>query len=242
MKLDINNYPGSKGGSGVHQWIINHIPESEFFVEGFAGSGKIGKELLKNGSTAVVIFCEKYQPVFEQLRESVDLPNSRFKFIDTVEFYSDRLNKGYPVSDFTFYFDPPYLKSSRKDKRNIYGSEWSVSDHIHFLDLVSKLNRAGATIIISHYDDDLYRTFLEDWKTSTMKTMTRGGVAEEKIWMNYDITERKLAVNTFVGKNNTDRQRIKRRKESYLSKFKKMPFHESQAILEYIQKGLQDPA
>jgi DNA adenine methylase len=247
MKLDINNYPGSKGGSGVTQWIINHIPECTFFVEAFAVSGKIGIELVKNGCTSDIIFNEKYQPVFTQLEQLLadkypinkpPYPRYKINFLDSIDFYIEKCKNGSVYDSSVFYFDPPYLLHSRKSKRNIYGSEWSERDHGAFLYLVALLCESGAKIIISHYDCEMYREALTDWKTDTMKTMTRGGEATEKIWMNYDITQLNLLCTKFVGTDYSDRQRITRRKKAYANKFKNMPLHERQAILEHIQKSL----
>lgn len=239
MKLDINNYPGGKSGSGVAEWIINHVPQFDYFIEGFAGSASISFKLLEQGLGTVIIF-EKYEPVWDQLHSKLfHLHNSKKipnKFLlynaDTVSYYLEMLSKSLP-SDFNFnndvfYFDPPYLKKTRKSKRNIYGVEWMEQDHVDFLSLVHLLSDLGAYVIISHYDCELYNESLPGWHTDTMQTMTRSGVAEEKIYMNYDIKQLKLATPVYVGKDRTDRQRIKRKINSLRRKIKKLPPHEKQ--------------
>jgi DNA adenine methylase len=70
------------------------------------------------------------------------------------------------------------------------------------------------------------------------KALTRGGIATEKIWMNYDISEMDLATTEFVGVDYIDRQRIKRKIKLLVKRLKNTPRHERQALLEAIQKHL----
>lgn len=243
MKLDIKNYPGSKSASGVIQRIMNNIPEHNYFVDMCAGSGAVALTALEHLQSHVII-CEKYQPVFQQLetkfREIPMLANRvHLKHIDSIEFYYDRIGEGCAFDESFFYIDPPYLKSTRKSYRDLYGCEWNENDHWRMLNLVNILKeKTTADIMINHYDCDLYREQLKDWFTEEYTTMTRGGVKTDKLWMSYDITQLKLATTDFLGKNFSDRQRIKRRKESFLKKLQNMPLHESQAILDHIKKNL----
>lgn len=62
-----------------------------------------------------------------------------------------------------------------------------------------------------------------------MNTITRGGtIAVERIYMNYDITKLKLATPVYVGKDRTDRQRIRRKLKSLKGKINKLSIHEKQ--------------
>ncbi len=67
MKLSIDNYPGSKSGSGIPQFIINHIPECSEFIEGFGGSGAITFELTKHRIGAKLTISEISTEVALQL-------------------------------------------------------------------------------------------------------------------------------------------------------------------------------
>jgi site-specific DNA-adenine methylase len=246
MNLNIKSYPGAKTGSGVMQLLMNNIPEHSVFVDMCAGSGAVGFTVNELCSSTVVL-CEKYQPVFNQLiLKSTSIPiKNKFekiyvKHIDSIEFYYDRvLDNSNNFDETFFYLDPPYLKTTRRDQKNIYGCEWSEKDHCRMLTLANLISKyTMANIMINHYDCQLYREYLRGWETKEYKTMTRGGIATDKIWMNYDITKLNLAVTDFVGDDFKDRQRIKRRKISFLNKFKNMPIHERQSILQYIQKHL----
>lgn len=239
MKLDINNYPGSKSGAGVAEWIINHIPYCECFIEGFAGSGTITFKLLENAclSETLMYLNEIYPPVYEQLRKHNKFPRLLLQNVDTVKMYMKKFyaDPERSYSSAVFYFDPPYLMDSRKSKRPLYGYEWNEDDHICFLRLVHALDSAKARIIISHYDHELYNSHLPGWKTSTMKTMTRSGVAEEKIYMNYDINDFDLLCSSFVGKDKIERQRVNRKKTALAKKLAALHPHERQAIIDYIK-------
>ena len=59
---------GSKGNSGLPQFIYNKIPDHDFFIEGFAGSGVIGKNIYAGQS---IFFIEKCSHVFEKLKSRV---------------------------------------------------------------------------------------------------------------------------------------------------------------------------
>lgn len=106
------------------------------------------------------------------------------------------------------------------------------------MEFLSLCVQAQFHIMISGYDCEMYNEALKGWKTSTFETMTRGGAATEKIWMNYDISELDLATTEFVGVDYIDRQRINRKKKLLVNRLKKTPRHERQALLEAIQKHL----
>lgn len=83
-----------------------------------------------------------------------------------------------------FYCDPPYVHSSRTDKK-AYGYEMSNSDHEH---LAFVLKRAKAKVALSGYRCDLMDTLYRDWRYieapakmchSVKKTRT------EAIWVNF---------------------------------------------------------
>lgn len=242
MKLDINNYPESKNGSGVVSWLINHVPKSNVYFEMFGGSGVFGFELAKCVEENVYIF-EKSEQVYNQLYNRCknlniqDSPGAIF-LADSITHIKHRLNGQSKTGDF-YYFDPPYLFDSRKSKRNIYEHEWNEQCHKDFLGLLDDLSAKGAYIMVSHYPNDLYSRQLKDWYQSEFQTMTRGGVVTEKIWMNYDIAQMKLATTKHIGKNFTDRQRIFRKINRTINKINGLPLHERQAIVEAINSNVK---
>ena len=242
MKLDINNYPGSKNGAGVLAWLINHTPKSEVYYEIFGGSAVFSFELKKLVEKADVVVYEKSTDVHSQLSEKTkEYKGKNKRIVPTVCCFcgikrvETLISQWRDLSDFFFYFDPPYLFESRSSKRPLYHHEWTMNDHLIFFELVKKLSDKGAKIMISHYPNDLYCRTFQDWFTSEMQTRTRTKTVTEKIWMNYDIAQLKLATAFYVGKDFTERQRIKRKIERLKNKISALPIHERQAVIDAMQ-------
>jgi hypothetical protein len=59
--------------------------------------------------------------------------------------------------------------------------------------------------------------------------MNQAGVRTEKLWLNF--TPDRLYWARYAGKNFTDRQRIKRKAESWASRYQAMPRAERLAVL-----------
>ena len=59
--------------------------------------------------------------------------------------------------------------------------------------------------------------------------MNQAGVRTEKLWLNF--TPERLFWASFAGKNFTDRQRIKRKAESWAKRYRAMPPGERLAVL-----------
>jgi DNA adenine methylase len=239
MNLDINNYPGSKNGSGVKQWIINHIPMFDVFYECCGGSAIITETLaLKTDIDGFFYVSEIDEDVFKQL-------NKKFRhfdnvMVDNIYFASRNCFDVSTEYDKTIkrvvYVDPPYLFETRKSKTDVYNYEWTKNHHELFLTAIKEWSDRGFYIIISHYDCELYRKHLKWWYTSTIKTMTRNGVVEEKIWMNYDITQLNLACTDYVGKDFTERQAIQRKMNRLRKKLDSFTYYEKQ----YFKKIAKD--
>lgn len=239
MRLDINNYPGSKNAMGLYQWIINNVPEFGTMYDMFSGSGVVTKRMKEMRPDLNYVQFEIVEEVYDQLIKSEGM-GAVFR-MNSLALLERSYNVGFFNLDENafMYLDPPYIKSTRRSGKDIYGNEWNDNDHLEFLELILEFSeQSNFNIMISHYDHPLYREMLQGWPTDTFTTMTRGGKAEEKIWMNYDNSSMKLASYNYLGNGFSDRQRVKRRKESFLNKLLKMPFHEQQAILEHINKNI----
>lgn len=242
MNLDINNYPGSKNASGLKEWIINHIPECKYFVEGFGGSAIVSRtiaELLPTDADVIIYIIENDFSVVKQLRTVIQQRNITVyccSFFDMENPFGGNET----LKDTVFYLDPPYLLSTRKKRAKLYRHDW-ISDEIHlkFLQVVKTLSSMGARIIISHYDNELYNENLSNWNKETMHVRTRGGTATETIYFNFDHTAEQLLITDYVGSNNTDRQRVNRKKVRFVQKLKKCPPHERQAIIDHIRREIQ---
>ena len=234
MQLDIKNYPGSKNATGLPQFIVNNTPDFSEFYELFGGTARIARTFYEVLPDKTYIVYERSRNVFIQLVEK--FKGISFACGDGLEYLKRDLDRINYVNAFV-YLDPPYTKTSRRSSADIYEFEWTMDQHVDFLEFITS-DEVQFNCMISHYPDELYDKYLKGWTRKTIQVMTRGGIATEVIYMNYDPSEMPLATYDKLGEGFTDRQRIKRRKSSYLGKFKKMPFHERQAILEHIQNNL----
>jgi len=123
------------------------------------------------------------------------------------------------------YSDPPYLQHTRSSGRR-YRFDYEERDHIELLAL---LKRLPCQVILSGYPSALYDALLGDWQTLELQVMNQGGVRTEKLWLNF--TPERLFWAGYAGRNFTDRQRIKRKAESWARRYQAMPRGERLAVL-----------
>ena len=123
------------------------------------------------------------------------------------------------------YSDPPYLKDTRTSGRG-YRFDYEQSDHI---ELLARLKRLPCQVILSGYPSALYDEHLGDWHTLELQVMNQAGVRTEKLWLNF--TPERLFWAAYAGKNFTDRQRIKRKAQSWAQRYQAMPAPERLAVL-----------
>ena len=126
------------------------------------------------------------------------------------------------------YCDPPYLLRTRSSTRR-YRFEYQEQDHIELLKI---LKRLPCSVILSGYPSTLYDEQLTDWNTIELQVMNQGGVRTEKIW--YNFTPDRVHWCSYAGKNFTDRQRIKRKAESWGKRYQALPRPERLALLSSI--------
>jgi DNA adenine methylase len=84
-------------------------------------------------------------------------------------------------------------------------------------------------VILSGYPSALYDGELGDWQHLELQVMNQAGVRTEKLWFNF--TAQRVHWTRFAGKNFTDRQRIKRKAESWARRYRAMPAPERLAVL-----------
>lgn len=88
----------------------------------------------------------------------------------------------YDSPDTLFYLDPPYMHETRtKDGR--YAFEYTRAEHELLLDLIVNLK---AKVILSGYDNELYKSRLPGWKIEKKATESmRRSQRTEVLWMNF---------------------------------------------------------
>jgi hypothetical protein len=201
------SYPGGKGGSGVHQAIINEQPPHETYIEPFLGAGSI---MLAKRPASTTIGIDANPRVIAAFRDAAAIdvsgvPGSRtILCADALRWLSAQTWTGREL----VYCDPPYLMESRKCQRRLYACEFAgEGDHIFLIHILKKL---PCMVQISGYWNSLYAEMLEGWRLIRFQAMTRGGPAEECLWMNYP-KPLMLHDHRFVGRTYRERERIQRK-------------------------------
>lgn len=213
-------YPGRKAGAGQSQQILAQIPKCRLFIEAFGGSAHISSLIVQTGCSVIV--NEIDAQVIKKFKYSKLVPGA----IVMNGSYQGLLRISKPGT--VVFLDPPYLKETRRDKRDIYRYDWCLADHQEFLKAVTRKNLPN--IIISHYPCQMYDQALKGWRKITYQTMTRGGPAIEALYMNYQQPVM-LQCPGQIGRNFTDRQRIKRKVARLITRLKNEPENERAAIL-----------
>jgi len=211
----MGSYFGSKATSGLCQAIIALMPPHDTYIETHLGGGAIMQRkppALRN------IGVDLDARALERLR--CDYP------VEKVHGCAHRFLAEYPFTGRELlYCDPPYLLHTRTSGRR-YRYDYEGQDHVELLAL---LKAVPCPVILSGYPSALYDEQLADWRTLEVQVMNQAGVRTEKLWLNF--TPDRLHWARYAGKNFTDRQRIKRKAESWASRYQAMPRAERVAVL-----------
>jgi DNA adenine methylase len=136
------------------------------------------------------------------------------------------------------YCDPPYVRSSRRSIRDLYGA-YEMTDAAH-IDLLNLLLSLPCMVMISGYYSVLYADMLQHWTVETFHTTVRSGArSTEYVWMNY-AHPTMLHDYRYLGKDFRERERIKRKVTRWKGKLDKMPILERQALLWAMSQTLVD--
>lgn len=218
MKKPNPTYNGGKEGNGTYQNIINHIPKCNRFVEAFAGNCAIARKLKLPDLTVINDLDSRLYEGLKNL-ESSGVIVTNICYTEVVKLF-DREGT-------FFYFDPPYLFSTRRSQKRLYTHEFTDEDHGRFLQIALSIK---SNCMISHYPCPLYNEALSGWRTFDFESSTRNGMRTERIYMNYpEPTE--LQDYRYIGKDYTRRQQIKRKVQRLIDKLDAMTEHERNAIL-----------
>jgi hypothetical protein len=104
------------------------------------------------------------------------------------------------------YLDPPYLPSTRRGGR-LYRYELSEADHVVLLAIVRAL---PCPVLLHGYPSALYDAALVGWRRVCYKAMTRQGLRDEVLWLNFPPPQC-LHDYRHAGRGKTGREAIRRR-------------------------------
>ena len=97
------------------------------------------------------------------------------------------------------------------------------------MELLELLAAVPCQVMVSGYACALYETRLARWRRVELQVMNHAGVRTECVWMNFAAD--RLHWARYAGKNFTDRQRIKRKAESWGRRYAALPHGERLAVL-----------
>jgi site-specific DNA-adenine methylase len=211
----MGSYFGSKATSGLCQPIIALMPPHDTYIETHLGGGAIMKRKPPALHSIGIDLDSRALAQFQCDYPVEKINGCAHRFLTEYRFQGREL----------IYSDPPYLQHTRTSGRR-YRFDYGEADHIELLEL---LKRLPCNVILSGYPSALYDELLGDWRDLELQVMNQAGVRTEKLWFNF--TPERLFWAGYAGKNFTDRQRIKRKAESWAKRYQTMPPAERLAVL-----------
>ena len=215
-----NAYLGSKATAGLCQAIIALMPVHSVYIESHLGGGAIMK---RKPPAQRNIGIDVDAAAIEQFRcdYAVELAHGCcHDYLLEFEFDGSEL----------IYADPPYLQSTRKAPgRHRYRYDYEEQDHVRLLAILKKL---PCQVMLSGYPSALYDELLDGWRSISVQVMNQAGVVTEKVWFNFEPD--RVHWCRSAGRNFTDRQRIKRKAETWSRRYRQMPYAERLAVLSSI--------
>ena len=140
------------------------------------------------------------------------------------------------TGDETFIFcDPPYVLSQRSHGKQ-YAHELCDDGHRRLLRILTQIPATVAAVMVCGYQSPIYAS-LERWRSIDHRVPTRGGLQDERIWLNYPEPD-SLHDHRFVGNSRRERERIRRRQINWLSQLNAMGDRERAAMLEALTIGI----
>jgi site-specific DNA-adenine methylase len=219
------NYYGNKANNGILQALINVIPPHDGYAELYLGSGG----LLANKLPATINLGNDINPLISYSWKQLYSSEKSFRFTCLPALSVLRHLELSPIS-WLIYLDPPYLKESRRAVTDLYVYEMEKPGHI---DLLNYVLNSKLKIIISGYASKLYSEALHNWNLKSVCTSVHGKAAVERLWFNFQVP---IALHDYrcLGKNFTDRQRIKRKVQRWKASFDSLPVLEQKLMLEVL--------
>jgi len=224
---------------GVWQRIINEIPPHSVYVEAFCGSGVVFRQK-RLAPRSILVDCEPGSLALTCEAAGIALGRDEgpWRSSIAVEREADRgtvevvvgdavklLQEVKLPMDAVVYCDPPYLLETRGGRR-YYRHEMSARDHRRLLGCLLKLQ---CRVLLSGYPSSLYASMLDDWRSIEYRVMTRGGIRQEVLWLNYS-EPMELHDYRYLGSNFREREKIRRQQAAWRRMLAAMPRHRRLAL------------
>ena len=128
---------------------------------------------------------------WNELPESIAEMAVRLKGVQIENRPALELIEAFNHENVLMYLDPPYVFSTRSGRKQ-YRHEMSDQGHG---DMLEKVTRSKAKVMISGYDCELYDFYLGDWNKVQIAARAQNNKQRtETLWMNYDLEETQIAL------------------------------------------------
>lgn len=252
--LSVGSYPGGKSGAGIWQRLINLIPRHRILVSAFAGKCGVTRRIRPAEQTIVIDADESVCEWWDKWRRSKEGRALEIHHCDSVEWlrhrfgcteFSDARSSAARVSgtaatrdrkstaECFVFCDPPYVLSLRSHGKQ-YEHEMSDQDHERLIRILTQIPASLANVMLCGYRSEIYAACDRDWATVDHRVPTRGGLQDERIWMNYRKPE-DLHDFRFIGDDRRSRERIHRRQRNWRKQLEAMTEVERRAMLESLK-------
>lgn len=174
------------------QTLINHVPPHDVLVIPFAGHCALSRTIQP---CSALLLCDLDDEVRSWWQSRLPA-HARFQRSDGIglleEMAIDAESSGgvleCQASRVCVYCDPPYrLVTRTSDTR--YRHDWTDRDHQRFLQALTRLAATQASLMVSHYRNDMYDTALRSWRRTDFTAQTRGGPRTESLYCNFEVTD-----------------------------------------------------
>lgn len=210
------------GKNHIFRRIVNLIPEHDRFVELFAGSAAVSRNMARRHAEALVVELDEEQA--KKLR--VELPGHRVLNEDGIALLAREGERW--GRETVIFADPPYPLEDRRDTRQRYRCEMTEEDHRN-LEILLKCSRAR--VLVCGHPWGLYPTLYRDWERHEFRVILRSGKpGVECVWTNYGDAW-PLHDYSFFGDDKRVRQDLRRQVERCAAKFERMDRHVRVAVL-----------
>ena len=234
-----NGYTGGKEAAGTYQKIINEMRPFDLLIIPFLGHCGITRNIDLGEAKVIGI---DINPEVISAWKRMD-----FRFIDlhvgcgwdiTSQILATRDLKYKKVC---IYADPTYRMESIKSNKKPYPFTMTDDEHRRFLTAAELWSfEANVDVLISHYPDPVYDTWLSEWRTIEFESTTRQGSALEKLYMSYKHETGQLHDYQFVGDDKHERYNLKHRAaKNLVAKLERLEPRKKQAMIHYL-KGYLD--
>lgn len=242
------SYPGGKSGAGIFQRLINLIPRHRILISAFAGHCGIVRNIKPAEHTIVIDPDPEVCQWWADWRRSPKGRALEIHNCDSIEWlrfrfglteYSDapgrdsagRAVRSHDTADTFIFADPPYVLSERSHGKQ-YAHELCDDGHERLLGVLLDISPSAAAVMICGYRSRIYK-WVDHWRSIDHRVPTRGGLQDERIWMNYPDTDN-LHDFRYIGNTRRQRERIRRRQINWRKQLNAMAVQERAAMLEVL--------